>query len=109
MNIFQVWVQDNFLKKSEFSEDIELKVDEDSIPNEVKNIKINSNKISFEIETRDHKNLSVRIEDNSNSFKDEKNNSSSSNNNDTKDSQKIELIETPVNKKAKCSRTLSIK
>lgn len=108
MNIFQVWVQDNFLRKSEFSEDIELKVDEDSIPNEVKNFKINSNKITFEIETRDHRKLSVKIEDNSNSSKDEKVNSSSFNN-ETKDSQKIELMETPVNQRGRCSKTLSIK
>ena len=41
MNIFQVWVQDNFLKKAEFSEDIDIALEDEAFIREVYQFKIN--------------------------------------------------------------------
>lgn len=41
MNVFQVWVQDNFLKKAEFSEDIDIALEDDVFIKEVYQFHIN--------------------------------------------------------------------
>ena len=41
-NIFQVWIQDNFLKKAEFSEDIEIDIEDDALRGEVYLFQINN-------------------------------------------------------------------
>lgn len=100
-NVFQVWIQDNILKKSDFSDDIELKADEDSLPNAVKNFKINKNQISFDLEMKKGSRLSVKIEESPCNQKNDIN--------DTKDTQRIELLDTsPKTNKMKKLRSITI-
>lgn len=42
-NTFQVWIQDNFLKKERFSEDFDVSIEDDASINEVHMFKNNSN------------------------------------------------------------------
>lgn len=59
MNIFQVWVQDNFLKKAEFSEDIDIALEDEAFIREVYQFKINTrekDKINVEMRGNNHTN-----------------------------------------------------
>ena len=49
MNVFQVWIQDNILKKDEFSEDIDINLDEETFLKEVYIFQLNKHdKSAFE-------------------------------------------------------------
>lgn len=47
-NTFQVWIQDNFLKKTDFSEDLDISLEDDLLVGEVYMFHNNSNYEAFD-------------------------------------------------------------
>jgi len=56
MNIFQVWVQDNFLKKAEFSEDIDITMEDEAFIREVYQFHINTMEKNVNVEMKRNEN-----------------------------------------------------